>query len=157
MKRQKIRVLANLLTELSGSTLQVLPEHFIEITGIVKADLKGQVGNGSGRRVIILDQESCHINAVFHQIFDRSHMQAALDTATALTFADVYLGCKIIQCDAVGIMGFNIFHNFLGTDFVGSKNCRILGFTWGERKLFQQFVPKFADAGFGCQFIAPFN
>ena len=43
MKRLKIRVLANLLTEFSGSTLQVLPEHLIEIAGIVKANLKGKI------------------------------------------------------------------------------------------------------------------
>ena len=83
-------------------------------------------------------------------------MQTAFDTAAALTFADVHLGSEIIQCDPVCIMSFDVFHNFLGADFIGGKNCRMPGFLWSERKLFQQFTPKLADTGFGCQFIAPF-
>ena len=83
-------------------------------------------------------------------------MKAALNTAATLAFADVYLGCKIIQCDAFSIMDFNVFHNFPGTEFIGGENCCVPGLFRGERKLSEKFTPELTDTCFGCQFIAPF-
>lgn len=94
----KKRILFDLAAVFTWRTVEVLFKYFVKVTGIVKTNIEGQVGDRLDTGQSLLQKDRGLEDPVFDQIFYRSDLQCALEAAAAFAFADMDSTCQIIQC-----------------------------------------------------------
>ena len=75
----KKRIIFDLAAVFTWRTVQVLFKYFVKVTGIVKTNIEGQVGDRLDTGQSLLQKDSGLEDPVFDQIFYRSDLQCALE------------------------------------------------------------------------------
>ena len=74
---------------IGGRAAEKFFKEFVKVAGIVKADREGEVGNGAEILLGVHQFFGGFIDAVFHQILERTHLQCPGKTTAALAFTDM--------------------------------------------------------------------